>query len=74
MFIENGRKIVWLERMEMKNSCCLGCEKRVLGCHSNCSIYINQKAAYDSIKENIRQQKSKEILFNQKKLAIRRAK
>ena len=40
---------------------CKGCEKRYLGCHSECEEYLTQKAAHDAMREAERKQK--EISF-----------
>ena len=40
---------------------CKGCEKRYIGCHSECLEYLAQKAAHDAMREAERKQK--EISF-----------
>lgn len=31
--------------------CCLGCEKRCVGCHATCEAYIAEKAKHDAERE-----------------------
>jgi hypothetical protein len=40
---------------------CKGCEKRYIGCYSECQEYLAQKAAHDAMREAERKQK--EISF-----------
>lgn len=35
----------------MRITCCYGCKDRVVGCHSTCEKYINEKAEKDNIKK-----------------------
>ena len=41
----------------MKKSPCLGCEKKVLGCHSDCVEYNEFKKQNDADREMIREKK-----------------
>lgn len=36
-----------------KITCCQNCNKRKLGCHSNCKAYLMQKAQCDKEKEEL---------------------
>lgn len=40
----------------MSNSC-KGCNKRTLGCHSNCEDYKNYKKDLDNVKQKIKNDK-----------------
>lgn len=41
--------------------CCINCTERKPGCHSECEIYISEKAKFDERKEKILRAKSKEV-------------
>lgn len=38
--------------------CCKDCENRYPGCHGSCERYLSAKAAHDSKREKIRQERS----------------
>lgn len=37
--------------MDIKFICCKGCERRFVGCHSDCKDYLDAKKKYDKEKE-----------------------
>lgn len=36
---------------------CKGCEKRYIGCHSSCNVYIDAKAEYEKKKDEVYRKK-----------------
>lgn len=57
----------------MKITCCRGCEKRFVGCHSICIDYQNQKKHLDEETEKIRKKKDFERgLYNPKRREIKK--
>lgn len=44
----------------MNFDCCLNCNKRHVGCHSECKDYIERKKEHDILREKIRKKKHAE--------------
>lgn len=40
----------------MMIKCCKGCERRHVGCHSECKEYIHAKKEHDKVKHDIEQE------------------
>lgn len=47
-------------------SCCMLCQKRYIGCHSNCEKYIEERKSFDELKEKQRKEKECNVfhMFN----------
>lgn len=43
-------------------TCCKGCENRHLKCHTDCDLYLQQKAELDETREDVQQ--CNKLLYN----------
>lgn len=43
--------------------CCKGCDKRYVGCHSECVTYLQQKKERDEEQESLKKAKSKDFEY-----------
>lgn len=44
------------------STCCKGCEKRYVGCHSKCKLYLEYRSKLNDFNEKIKKEKYKERL------------
>lgn len=59
-----------------KITCCMDCEKRVLGCHSTCEEYIRQKSIVDDKRKQEQEWRNKhyDYLFEVRKKMAKKKK
>ena len=43
---------------------CYQCDERILGCHSECDLYLTYRRALDKYNAQLRSDQEKEILIN----------
>lgn len=47
---------------DWKKGPCMGCDKRVIACHANCSEYISWKQNYTAMQDLIKEEREKASL------------
>ena len=57
--------------MGFKGSACKDCERRCVGCHSDCEDYLRDKQEWEDAKEKYRESKRKDYLINDYKTVSR---